>query len=126
MQGRGFCDALDLVTLSGVVDVLISNPGFLPVRGQLYDIAANLALQRKDADTALKYLNKALSASPKIDRKIFKVKILIAQAAITDATTLLVQIEGKLRTMPKEMMFYREQIRELKLQLAKAFPTENN
>ncbi len=126
MQGRGFCDALDLVSLSGVVDVLISNPGFLPVRGQLYDIAANLALQRKDADTALKYLNKALSASPKIDRKIFKVKILIAQAAITDATTLLVQIEGQLRTMPKEMMFYREQIRELKLQLAKAFPTENN
>lgn len=117
MNSRKNCEQLEKGNVSSLIDVLISNPQFRPIQLQLYDVATSFAIISQKADAALEYINKAISVAPSIDRKIVKLKILVAKSQSAEADKLLQEIQNQLRIKPKEMLFYRGQIQMLEQEL---------
>jgi hypothetical protein len=114
---KNSCTQLEKDNLSILVDNLLANPEFLPVRAQLYDLATNLALIRQKPAEALQYINNALALSGSVDRSIVKLKILLALEQVDTANQLLQQIRHGLRARPGDSLFYQDQLQVIEQSL---------
>ncbi len=122
---RNFCTLLEKDNLSTVVDYLINNKEFQPVKGQLYDVALNLALIRKQPETALKYINSALALSNSVDLTIVKIKILLSLGQADAAAGLLKEIKGRLAGRLSDSLYYRDQLQAIEQDLLQQTGTIN-
>jgi hypothetical protein len=114
---KNSCTQLEKDNLSILVDNLLANPEFQPVKAQLYDQATNLALIRQKPAVALQYINSALTLSGSVDRSIVKLKILLALGQVESANQLLQQIRHGLRSRPGDSLFYRDQLQAIEQSL---------
>ena len=122
---RNFCTLLEKDNLSTVVDYLINNKEFQPVKGQLYDVALNLALIRKQPETALKYINSALALSNSVDLTIVKIKILLSLGQADAAAGVLKEIKGRLAGRLSDSLYYRDQLQAIEQDLLQQTGTIN-
>ena len=114
---HNFCDGLDAVGIRSFIETLIKNPEFGIVRGELHEIAATYAVIEGNLDIALLHLNTAIGLAPDIDRKIYKLRILVARKETAQSAGLLQEIKEQLQERPRDFYFFRDTITDIENQL---------
>jgi protein O-mannosyl-transferase len=107
------CDALMIDKLVKFIDTLTLNPEFSPLKGELHGHASSFAALDGDLINAIFHINKAIEVSPAMDRKVFKLRLLLANKQISESTELLRNIKISLKSMPRDFLYFHNTIDEI-------------
>jgi len=107
---QGKCTHLELSSLTHLISILVDNPDYKKSYADLYEFLTSVAVHLDDGQSALENINKALTQSQTIHRKLYKTKILFALKEMEKAEILLAEIKRSLMLNPSKRLAFRDEI----------------
>ena len=97
----GECRFPDLASLRSLVYTMADNSSFRGEKGYLYEYAATISVLMHDESGALRDINRAITHSPTLDNRTFKMRILLALNRYDAARELLDEMERQAVDSPE-------------------------